>query len=208
MCKYTGNKTTAPHDCSEKLNVRYDSLINYDTYYAGSAYKIDGLKDVPPVKVKNRIFVAVEDYDALLEKYESMTINEDLKKTNPEDNQAKENTDDISNNPNFASVSAYSALYTLLLAKEKQYNSLLEQFDSIKSTIATSKFDTLTSALTAVLNKFCVDNSCNTPDFILADYLVNCLTTYNRISTWNKKWHSVEGVPAHERETGPGGKII
>jgi len=54
-----------------------------------------------------------------------------------------------------------------------------------------------------VINKHCGENASNTPDFILAAYLNDCLTAFNRASVWRGKWHSSEGVPEHERETGP-----
>lgn len=43
------------------------------------------------------------------------------------------------------------------------------------------KVEELSKDLEAVLNKHCIDSKTNTPDFILAEYLINCLTAYNAL---------------------------
>ena len=40
-----------------------------------------------------------------------------------------------------------------------------------------------------VINRYCMENGSNTPDFILATYLVNCLKTFNKISRRREKWY-------------------
>jgi hypothetical protein len=58
--------------------------------------------------------------------------------------------------------------------------------DSVKTSVSKG---TLHSELTKVLNTFNAENGSNTPDFLLADYLVGCLQTYNVIVTKREKWH-------------------
>lgn len=41
------------------------------------------------------------------------------------------------------------------------------------------KLAELSKDLEDVLNKHSIDSKTNTPDFILAEYLINCLTAYN-----------------------------
>jgi hypothetical protein len=57
--------------------------------------------------------------------------------------------------------------------------------------------------IASVINKHCGENTSDTADFILAAYLNDCLTAFNRASNWRKKWRAPEGVPEHERESGP-----
>lgn len=39
------------------------------------------------------------------------------------------------------------------------------------------------------INKNCIESGSNTPDFILSDYLVNCLLAYERIHQANESWY-------------------
>ena len=57
--------------------------------------------------------------------------------------------------------------------------------------------------LKQLINRHSLENGSDTPDFILAAYLVDCLDTFNRISVWRQKWYSPDGVPALERDHGP-----
>ena len=47
----------------------------------------------------------------------------------------------------------------------------------------------LVADLAHVLNVHCLDNETNTPDFILAEYLVDCIVAYNAIKVRNDEWH-------------------
>jgi hypothetical protein len=40
-----------------------------------------------------------------------------------------------------------------------------------------------------LINIHSIDSELNTPDYILADYLVNCLETYRKINEQREKWH-------------------
>ena len=57
--------------------------------------------------------------------------------------------------------------------------------------------------ISAALNKHNAENVSDTPDFILATYLTECLAAFNRASVWREKWQSSTGVPEWEQETGP-----
>ena len=39
--------------------------------------------------------------------------------------------------------------------------------------------ETFRKEVEELVNRLSIDNECNTPDFILADYLVNCLQNYH-----------------------------
>lgn len=40
-----------------------------------------------------------------------------------------------------------------------------------------------------LVNRLSIDSETNTPDFILADYLVNCLQNFDEITKLRDKWH-------------------
>jgi len=44
--------------------------------------------------------------------------------------------------------------------------------------------------LQKLLNKYSEDNKCNTPDFILAKYLIGCLDAFEVATGANIEWHS------------------
>jgi DNA-binding response OmpR family regulator len=43
--------------------------------------------------------------------------------------------------------------------------------------------------LEALINRHSLENGSNTPDFILADYMTECLDTFDRIVKAREKWH-------------------
>lgn len=43
-----------------------------------------------------------------------------------------------------------------------------------------------------VINRNSIENYTDTPDFILAEYLVSCLENYEILYNKNKKWHSAK----------------
>jgi hypothetical protein len=63
--------------------------------------------------------------------------------------------------------------------------------------------ETFSQQLSSLLNKFSLENPSNTPDYILAEYLIDCLSAYNKTKVWVDKWHSMDGVPKNERDNGP-----
>lgn len=46
--------------------------------------------------------------------------------------------------------------------------------------------------LERLINRFSMENGSNTPDFILADYLVGCLESYNETVKAREKWYGRE----------------
>ena len=46
--------------------------------------------------------------------------------------------------------------------------------------------------LRGLLNKHSMENDSNTPDFILAQYLIDCLVAYNRALRRRSKWYGQE----------------
>jgi hypothetical protein len=47
----------------------------------------------------------------------------------------------------------------------------------------------LTEELTYLLNKHSEENQSDTPDYILAHYLLDCLEAYNKAVTLRELWH-------------------
>lgn len=47
----------------------------------------------------------------------------------------------------------------------------------------------LEKALSTELNKVSAENGCNTPDFILAEYLVDCLSSFDKAVNSREKWY-------------------
>lgn len=44
--------------------------------------------------------------------------------------------------------------------------------------------------LQGLINKYSMENGSDTPDFLLAQYLVDCLNAYNRVTYAKEKWYS------------------
>lgn len=57
--------------------------------------------------------------------------------------------------------------------------------------------DKLRRIIEEVLNNACAENESNTPAFILADYLMSCLTAYDKATRERDKWYAVMLSPAH-----------
>lgn len=43
--------------------------------------------------------------------------------------------------------------------------------------------------LAELINKYNLENESNTPDYIIAEYLYNCLENYNLITKLKDKWY-------------------
>jgi len=43
--------------------------------------------------------------------------------------------------------------------------------------------------LTKLLNKYSIENGCNTPDFILSKYIINCLKNFNVMINSREIWY-------------------
>ena len=53
----------------------------------------------------------------------------------------------------------------------------------------------LEHALASALNKFSAENASNTPDWILAQYLLGCLTAWNMATQQREMWYSRDARP-------------
>lgn len=56
-------------------------------------------------------------------------------------------------------------------------------------------FDKFKRELTELINKHSAENGSNTPDFILAEYLIGCLVAFNLATKERDHWYSVELRP-------------
>jgi len=57
---------------------------------------------------------------------------------------------------------------------------------------------TLKEELQHLLNKCCAENASNTPDFILAEYLYDCLKAFEKASNAREKWYDVKLEPGQD----------
>jgi hypothetical protein len=55
--------------------------------------------------------------------------------------------------------------------------------------------------LRSLINRTCQENKSNTPDFILAKYLLDCLKAFNKASNARKNWYNniISGVKNDEQ---------
>lgn len=56
----------------------------------------------------------------------------------------------------------------------------------------------LVTALTELINEYSLENASNTPDFILAQYLLDCLNAYNKAVQDRAVWYNRIDVPGGE----------
>jgi hypothetical protein len=54
---------------------------------------------------------------------------------------------------------------------------------------------TLQRELEELMSKYCAENASNTPDFILAEYLIGCLNAYNQAVVKRAEWYGRIDVP-------------
>ena len=54
------------------------------------------------------------------------------------------------------------------------------------------QFTRFEKELECAINRTCMENGSNTPDFILAEYLVNCLKAFNKASRDRERWYGKE----------------
>jgi hypothetical protein len=53
---------------------------------------------------------------------------------------------------------------------------------------------------TKLVNRYSLENGSNTPDFILARYLYDCLLAFNAATTRRERWYGRRGVPVDPPE--------
>lgn len=51
--------------------------------------------------------------------------------------------------------------------------------------------DRLKRELSIIMNKCGIDTECSTPDYILAEYLIDCLKSYKKLDDANRTWHGL-----------------
>jgi hypothetical protein len=49
---------------------------------------------------------------------------------------------------------------------------------------------TLRREIEAAINRHSAENVSNTPDYVLAEYLVDCLAAFDRATTERDRWHN------------------
>lgn len=54
--------------------------------------------------------------------------------------------------------------------------------------------------LTALLNRHSREGGSNTPDVILADYLIGCLESFDRSVRERERWYGIASAPGGETE--------
>jgi hypothetical protein len=42
-----------------------------------------------------------------------------------------------------------------------------------------------------LINKYCIENESNTPDFMLAEYILNCLKTFSTTINKRDAWYGI-----------------
>ena len=69
-------------------------------------------------------------------------------------------------------------------------------------TIPTENVEGFRKDLTALINKYGLENACDTPDYILADFLINVYDTYCLHITRRDEWFGFDPFGAPEQEAG------
>jgi hypothetical protein len=59
----------------------------------------------------------------------------------------------------------------------------------------------LKDAIAHAINRYSAENGSNTPDFILAEYLVDCLAAFDRAVTKRAEWYGRMDHPCADRPT-------
>jgi len=52
------------------------------------------------------------------------------------------------------------------------------------------KEDSFKKELSSLINKYSLESKSSTPDFILADYLINCLASWDKTQINRQRWYS------------------
>lgn len=52
--------------------------------------------------------------------------------------------------------------------------------------------DTFRNELENLINRMSIENGSNTPDFVLAEYLTNCLCIYEKAIEQREAWHGIK----------------
>ena len=55
----------------------------------------------------------------------------------------------------------------------------------------TKNKESLKRELSKIMNIHGIDTACSTPDYILAEYLIDCLKSYKKMDDANRTWHGL-----------------
>jgi hypothetical protein len=101
-------------------------------------------------------------------------------------------------------VSALSRL-TVRVDTDKTPDEVLAQCDEVQKQIYANcplpvpdadPLPTFKQKLTALINSHSLESGSNTPDFVLAEYLVDCLATFDKASNKRERWYGKQLTPA------------
>jgi hypothetical protein len=67
--------------------------------------------------------------------------------------------------------------------------------------------NTFENELTALINRYSMENESNTPDFILARYLEMCLSAYNETVAARARWYDRMDTPGGPRTNNRSGAV-
>lgn len=67
--------------------------------------------------------------------------------------------------------------------------------DFTKASVQDALQPTLERDLSGVLNRYSQENTSNTPDFILAQYLLSCLAAWNTATQQRETWYGRDARP-------------
>lgn len=79
----------------------------------------------------------------------------------------------------------------------------LVQISEVESLL--KRGDGLAGEIEAVLNKYSAENGSNTPDFILAEYLMACLKAFETASNAREQWYGTKLAPGAVMQGGESG---
>lgn len=60
-----------------------------------------------------------------------------------------------------------------------------------KKNESNTNYESLKRDLIKVMNMHGIDTGCSTPDYILAEYLIDCLKSYKKMDDANRTWHGL-----------------
>jgi len=64
---------------------------------------------------------------------------------------------------------------------------------------ATEIQETFQISLEHLINRHCMENDSNTPDWILAQYMMSCLKAFNVATQQRENWHDRDPRPTHTK---------
>ncbi len=69
-----------------------------------------------------------------------------------------------------------------------------------------ASLEELRDEIVRAINRHCAEDGSDTPDFILADYLMGCMQTFDRAVDAREKWYGRPVRPVAETDKKPGKK--